>query len=290
MNTVALVTLYNPDKKITERIEILSKQVSKVVLLDNSPVSKNQDDFSCIENCVYHFFGKNLGLSSAFNWALKNLDFIKYSDYVLFFDQDSCVTENLVSSLIHDFIELSKTQNIGFLGPVYFDSTKNELSGITRRSKEVCKNIYELSEIITSSMLTTYSVLKKIGFWNESIFLDYADFELCWRAKSKRFKTFITKSAVLNHSLGEGLLKCRFLKMTFNYSSAFREYYQARSAVKLLRRNYVPCNWKRNFIFNLTVRILLYLIFLPQKAKRAKFFALGVLHGFFNKNGELKIF
>lgn len=288
MNTVALVTLYNPDAKIAGRIKLLSEQVEKVVLLDNSPVCKNKDDFFCIENYVYYFFGENLGLSAAFNWALKNLDFIKTSDFICFFDQDSCVQKNLISTLVNDFIEISRSQKIGFLGSVYFDSTKNELSGITRRSRELCKNIYEVSEIITSSMLTTYGVLEKIGFWDESIFLDYADFELCWRAKSKGFKTFITKNAVLNHSLGEGLLQCRFLKMMFNYSSAFREYYQSRAAVKLLRRGYVPFNWKRNFIFNLTVRILLFLIYLPQKTKRAKYFVLGLLHGFFNKNGELK--
>lgn len=290
MNTVALVTLYNPDEKIFERIKLLSKQVSKVVLLDNSPVFNDKDDFSFIENCVYHFFEKNLGLSAAFNWALKNFDFIKSSDFILFFDQDSCVSENLVSTLVNDFTNLSKSQKIGFLGPVYFDSTRNELSGITKRSKKITENIYEVSEIITSAMITTYEVLECIGFWNESIFLDYADFELCWRGKKYGFKTFITKNTVLNHSLGAGLLKCRLLKMSFNYSSAFREYYQSRAAVKLLKRSYVPANWKRNFIFNLTVRIFIYLIHLPQKINRLKYFWLGILHGLFNKSGELKRF
>ena len=291
MNIVALVTLYNPDEKIAERIEKLSNQVSKVVLLDNSPELQCENLFSSAENVVYHFFGKNLGLSSAFNWALKSLDFIKHSDYVLFFDQDSCVTENLVHILVSDFEELSRNYKVGCIGPVYFDSTKKEISGINKRCVKIDEDIYKISEIITSSMLTTYDVLEKIGFWNESIFLDYADFELCWRMKKYGFETFISKKAVLNHSLGVGVLKCRFVfnEMTFNYSTPLREYYQTRAAIKLLKRNYVPSNWRRNFVFNLTVRIFLYIFYLPHKLTRLKYFFIGFLHGILFKNGEIKI-
>ena len=291
MNTVALVTLYNPDEKIAKRIETLSKQVSKVVLLDNSPNAQCERLFFSAENVVYHFFGKNLGLSSAFNWALKNLAFIKHSDYVLFFDQDSCVTENLVHILVSDFEKLSKIYKVGCIGPVYFDSTKKEISGINKRCIKIDEDIYKTSEIITSSLLTTYDVLEKIGFWDETIFLDYADFELCWRMKKYGFETFISKNTVLNHSLGVGVLKCRlvFKEMTFNYSTPLREYYQTRAAVKLLKRNYVPSNWKRNFVFNLTVRIFLFVFYLPHKFKRLEYFYLGFLHGILSKNGEIKI-
>jgi len=291
MNTVALVTLYNPDEKIAKRIETLSKQVSKVVLLDNSPNAQCERLFFSAENVVYHFLGKNLGLSSAFNWALKNLDFIKHSDYVLFFDQDSCVTENLVHILVSDFEKLSRIYKVGCIGPVYFDSTKKEISGINKRCIKIDEDIYKTSEIITSSLLTTYDVLEKIGFWDETIFLDYADFELCWRMKKYGFETFISKNTVLNHSLGVGVLKCRlvFKEMTFNYSTPLREYYQTRAAVKLLKRNYVPSNWKRNFVFNLTGRIFFFVFYLPHKFKRLEYFYLGFLHGILSKNGEIKI-
>lgn len=291
MNTVALVTLYNPDEKIAERVETLSKQVSKVVLLDNSPNAQCERLFSSAENVIYHFFGKNLGLSLAFNWALKNLGFIKHSDYVLFFDQDSSVAENLVHILVSDFEKLSRSYKVGCIGPVYFDSTKKEISGINKRCVKIDEDIYKAPEIITSSMLTTYDVLEKIGFWDETIFLDYADFELCWRMKKNGFETFISKNAVLNHSLGVGVLKCCLVlkEMTFNYSMPLREYYQTRAAAKLLKRNYVPSNWKRNFVFNLTVRIFLFIFYLPHKLTRLKYFFIGFLHGILSKNGEIKI-
>lgn len=291
MKIIALVTLYNPDSALVERLSKLSPQVSEIVLLDNSPSSLSEKmlyEIKMLKTCVYHFFGKNLGLSAAFNWALKNLDEAKSSDFMIFFDQDSCVAENLVQKLVDDFLRISKKAKIGCLGPVYFDSTVKKYSGITERSEIVEENVYEVSEIITSSMITTYKILEGTGFWDESIFLDYADFELCWRMKKVGYRTFITKDCVLSHSLGTGFLEINFLfkKLTFNYSSPLREYYQTRAAIKLLKRNYIPKNWRRNFIFNLTFRIWIFLAYLPKKRIRLRNFLCGLFDGIKNKSGE----
>lgn len=291
MKIIALVTLYNPDSALVERLSKLSPQVSEIVLLDNSPSSLSEKmlyEIKMLKTCVYHFFGKNLGLSAAFNWALKNLAEAKSSDFMIFFDQDSCVAENLVQKLVDDFLRISKKAKIGCLGPVYFDSTVKKYSGITERSEIVEENVYEVSEIITSSMITTYKILEGTGFWDESIFLDYADFELCWRMKKFGYRTFITKDCALSHSLGTGFLEINFLfkKLTFNYSSPLREYYQTRAAIKLLKRNYIPKNWRRNFIFNLTFRIWIFLAHLPKKRSRLRNFLCGLFDGIKNKSGE----
>ena len=290
MNTVALVTLYNPDEKINDRIELLSKQVSEIFLLDNSPGSQCGSLFSAIKNCTYLFFGENLGLSAAFNRVLKSFSVCRTADFILFFDQDSCVTEQLINTLARDFISLSMVYKVGCLGPEYFDEVRGIHAGITKRNVSVGNGCFRSKEIITSSMITTYRVLEDIGFWDESVFLDYADFELCWRMAKHGYEVFITGNAVLNHSLGVGTLQCYFLfkKMTFNYSTPLREYYQTRAAMTLLKRDYIPPNWKRNFMFNVTVRILLYTFCLPEKLKRLKYFCLGFVHGILGKSGELQ--
>lgn len=289
MNTIALVTLYNPDEKINERIKLLSEQVSSIFLLDNSPCLQCGDLFSAIKNCTYLSFGENLGLSAAFNRVLKCFSVCRTSDFILFFDQDSCITEQFIDTLVRDFISLSMLYKVGCLGPEYFDKIRGIRSGITKRNTPVGNGCFRSKEIITSSMITTYQVLEDIGFWDESVFLDYADFELCWRMAKYGYKVFITGNATLNHSLGVGTLQCHFLfkKMTFNYSSPIREYYQTRAAMTLLKRNYVPLNWKRNFMFNLTVRILLHTLYLPEKLKRLKYFCLGFAHGILGKKKHL---
>lgn len=291
MKTVALVTLYYPCADVVAHIEQLSKQVSTVILLDNTPQESHKDLFSHIKKSVYHSFGENLGLSAAFNRALKECSVCRESDFIFFFDQDSCVTPHLIRTLVNDFLTLQKTYCVGLLGPLYFDKTRNRKAGITKRAKYVGSGCFQETEIITSSMITTYHILEYVGFWDESIFLDYADFELCWRMAKKGFGIFVTSNATLIHSLGSGWINANFLlkKCSMTYSTPLREYYQTREAVKLLGRRYIPFNWRRNFIFNLTIRILLYTLYLPEKVKRLKYFCLGIVHGVLGRNGELKI-
>lgn len=287
MNTIALVTLYNPDRSVIYNIDRLAEQVDKVFLLDNSLENDNSNLFSHIENSVYYYFGKNLGLSGAFNRILKTNKLIQYSDFILFFDQDSCVSDNLVHTLINDFEFLEGHYKIGCLGPVYFDSIKQMYSGISKRYINVENNCFKVSEIITSSMITRYSILIDIDFWNEDIFLDYADFDLCWRLAKKKYEIFITQNAVLNHSLGAGFICTSFFmkRLCLTYSPPYREYYQTRESVKFLKKNYVPFNWKRNFIFNLTIRIFIFLFHLPNKTDRLKYFCKGFFDGLNKKNG-----
>ena len=286
MKTCALVTLYKPDSSVRNNVVSLAKQVSKLILIDNTENTENSAIFRGFDNCAYIWNGENFGLSVAFNRALKNLPAAKDSDYILFFDQDSCVTENLVSTLVHDFEEIAKADKIGCLGAVYFDSVKGEYGGISRLGKEICENCFEVTELITSAMITKYSILEEVGFWNENIFLDYADFDLCWRLGQIGYKSFISKNAILNHSLGFGFLKVNFFGKTLNmsYSPPFREYYQTRAAVKLLLKSYVPLRWKKNFLFNIFCRIWIFSINLPNGKKRFRYFLKGVKDGLLHKN------
>ena len=55
--------------------------------------------------------------------------------------------------------------------------------------------------------MTKYCVLQKINFWNEDIFLDFADYDLCWRLNKNGLYSFITNNVTLEHCLGEGIVK-----------------------------------------------------------------------------------
>lgn len=290
MTTAALVTLFYPDENVIKNIEKLSEQTTRIFLLDNTPENPCNERFSHIKNAEYISFEKNLGLSSAFNKALKEITFLTEADFILFFDQDSCITKNFIQNLVNGFQELSKTQRIGLLGPVYFDSTKKKYGGITKHCEKISQGFFLTTEIITSGMITTYKILENVGFWDEGIFLDYADFELCWKMIQNGFEIFITENALLNHSLGSGFLNVNliFKKLCLSYSPPLREYYQTREAVKFLKRDYVPKNWRKNFLFNLTIRILIFIFRLPQKFQRLKYFFLGIKDGLKNKSGELQ--
>lgn len=269
----ALVTVYNPSETVVNNIKAISKQVNRVVLCDNSCV-KHEDMFSEIDNVDFFFFKENLGLSAAFNRILKKYKSFNCEDFIIFFDQDSQIADNHVNQLIEDYKMLeNKGIKIGCLGPVYFNVNSGSLE-IPRKKKHIENQIYCVSSIITSSMLCRYGKLEEIGFWNEDIFLDMADWDLCWRFQKYGLMCCLDVKIVLNHSLGEGEKKIGFLKLEI--SNPVRGYYQIREALYLMGKSYVPLKYRIRFIYMLTIRPVFYLIFFDKKNARIKYFFKGI--------------
>lgn len=267
---IALVSLYNPDKTVKKNILQISEQVDVVFLCDNS-LQNNQDMFIQIPKVRYIFNGNNLALSSAFNKVLKNLSIFNWSDddFVIFFDQDSSIKEGHVNRLICEYNFLySQGYRVGCIGPMYFNRSINKLA-IPRIKEKISQDSYIVKSIITSSMLTTYSALKKINFWNEKLFLDLADWDLCWRLMAKKYICVETKATILDHAVGSGYKRFAFFKVA--QSSAIREYYQTKNCLYLLFKPYVPFKYKLGFIRNLFIRPILHYFIFEDGKKRLRY-------------------
>lgn len=281
----ALVTLYNPKDDVIININNISKQVDKVFICDNS-INSNVELFKNINNLDYIFFNKNLGLSGAFNAILKNVNnSFRDDDFIIFFDQDSNVNENHVKKLINEFTQLNiDGYDVGCIGPVYFNQSSSKVE-VPKNYKVINENNLSVKSIITSSMLTRYSILKEINFWNEDIFLDLADWDFCWRILQNKKLCVMTKSTVLNHTLGIGEKKIGLFKLRIG--NTFREYYQIRDSLKLLHKKYTPIKFKIRFILMLTIRYWLYLIFLDDKKNRVYYHRKGITDYHKKINGAL---
>lgn len=260
---VALCTLFNPKETVVGNIVNLSKQVFSIVLLDNSDYS-NEQMFSHIEKTIYIPNYKNLGLSSAFNKGLK-LEIVENSDYLVFFDQDSSIPEGFIDKLCYDFELVSNRISIGCMGPQYFDVQSSRVIN-PHLNNEIVKGLYIVSTTITSSMLTTYSVLKDIGFWNEDVFLDMADWDICWRMKKKGYKVVLDKNLTLTHTLGNGVK--RILGIEIRMNNPIREYYQIRDSILLSRTNYIPLKYRIRFLLMWFIMPPIYIALFPEKKKR----------------------
>lgn len=272
MKTIAFVTLYFPDESVKINVTNLCHLVDEVFLLDNTNAPKKDNPFLSAEirNAKFFSSGKNLGLSAAFNKCLKTLE---ENCFVLFFDQDSFCSENLIAQLKNDYEICCKILNRkGIIGPAYFEKNSNRLM-VPRRKKEIAKKIYCVNSIITSGMFCELDVLKKINFWNEEIFLDMADWDLCWRAKANGFFCCLSENAVLSHRLGE---KFHRGIVALKEGAPFRVYYQTRDCLRLLTKKYTPFKFRIRFLLMISVRPVLHLIFLPDRKKRMKYFVKGI--------------
>lgn len=284
----ALVSVYHPTKAIVSKIATTIAQTDRTYICDNSPSSYVKLFAPLIaEGCVeYVWFGENLGLSQGFNRILKNADYPwKPDDYVLFFDQDSSISPGHVKKLVSDFVQL-KNENypIGCIGPLYYNTSSGR-EEIPRSKKEISHRIYAVSSIITSSMLTTYEVLQQVGFWNEHIFLDMADWDLCWRIQKAAKLCCLTEKTILHHSIGNG--EKRIGPLCLRVGAPFREYYQIRDSLYLLFQAYTPLKYRVRFCAMLFIRSPLHVIFLDHRKERFVYIFCGIRDFFCRKTGPL---
>ena len=290
--TAAVVTLYHPKGETAESLKALAGQVTSLILSDNTPDGDHRAMFTEIPNAVYLANGTNLGLAAGVNRGLDTEE-ARESDYVFFFDQDSRVPEGHIMTMIRDWEALEKDHRIGLLGPRFYD----EITG-TYNADAILDNETEASgdpyvpigQMITSSMMTTWGIMKEIGFWNEEIFLDYGDYELCWRLMSAGYELFITKNVTLTHRLGDGAVdaEVKGQKIRLAYGAPVRKYYQTRAAVKLLRKDYIPEPWRKLLKMNLTRRRYYDLRYLPDKWKNTVYYFRGLRDGLLNRQGEIR--
>ena len=264
--SIALITLYEPNEVCIENARLISRQVDRLYLCDNSRET-HEADFRNRKNATYLFFGENRGLSTAFDSVLKvqNNGFSE-DDFILFFDQDTTVPNGHIEKLTVRFAELEmKGFKVGCLGPVYY----NPYTGAVKKARikrKLYGNVYAVESVITSSMVTRFRILREAGFWNEKVFLDMADWDLCWRIRKQGYLCCSAEDIVLTHRLGEDENKGgRNAAMS---RRMFREYYQTREAIYLLHQPYTPLRFRAKFIKQLTLSSAYRLIRFPERARR----------------------
>lgn len=278
----ALITLYNPTDEQINNINNIMEQVDCVVACDNSSYS---NEYRIPSGCIYSSSEKNMGLSSAFNYVLKDK---KYgwsdSDYIIFFDQDSKIREGHIQNLISDFENcLNQKINIGCIGPVYYNTSNDQLE-IPHDKTEMLNGIYDVKSIITSSMLCRYKELAAIGFWNDEIFLDMADWDLCWRFMYNGYKCCMTTNTKITHSVGIGDKKIG--PFHFRVGAPIREYYQIRDSQYLKAKDYTPLKFKIRFFAMRTIRCMIHEAFYDDSKLRMHYIKRGIKDYKANIHGE----
>ena len=271
----AIVSLFHPTAEHAEHAALLAAQADRLILCDNSPDSHEALFASLGEKAVYLPNRKNLGLSAAFNKVLKDPRFDwQEDDFIIFFDQDSVVPQGHIQKLTEVYRRLEQEGHpLGCLGPVYFN-TSNQREEIPHQKRRIDAENMCVSSIITTSMLCRYGALKEIGFWNEDVFLDMADWDVCWRFSARGKEIVLSRVSVIRHSVGEGNKKAGPLEL--RVGRPFREYYQIRDCLYLLKKRYVPLKYKLRFIAMLAVRSPLHLLLLEDKRQRWWYIRQGI--------------
>lgn len=267
-NIAAGIVLYNPDVvRLRENIEAIYSQIELLILIDNG-----SDNISFIEakyknfNNIYIIKNeKNLGIAKGLNQII---DFCesKGFNWVLTLDQDSVCPSNL----IEEYRKYMQLPNVAIISPTIADRNKDK-----EETKHICD--YEIiNKCITSASLTNIEICKKVGCFDEKMFIDLVDFEYCKRLLLNGYKIIRVNSVVLLHEIGH-ITQRRFLfwHVDVKNHSAFRKYYMA--------RNILYCAKKQESYFSVAIAylrvlkiFLLTLLYEKNKIKKCKLMIKGI--------------
>lgn len=257
--TGIIVVLFNPTEQQREHVAKLA-ETFRVVAVDNS---------SCMwsaNNSLTHYIynGKNLGIAEAQNIGIRYiLEHLPGVSHILFLDQDSKVNLDFPFRMQREYMRIKDSHpTLAMLGPAVIDEMSGkEYKSIIHKDASADSGFTPRREIISSGSIVAKDVLEDVGMNLPEMFIDYVDFEWCWRAESKGYVVGITQNVKIVHTVGQNEINIFGYKIIL--SSPFRYFYQTRNLLWLCRKSYVPRQFK---VANLvkTIARLIYFPFVPK--------------------------
>ena len=211
--------LFNPDRDVISNVETYKDLVDVCVVVDNSE-RKNEVSKYFEENSSYIYIDMhgNQGIAAALNAGIEYLH-SKNMGMALTMDQDSLFpTSDYLA--IYQLIEKYKDEY--------------SLIGLDVNRVDPSKEIVLVPYWITSGNFVNISDFYLAGKMNESLFIDYVDFDLGYRFKKAHLKIGYLSGYCITHTIGNPI-PIHVLNKTFyalNHSP-IRYYYRYRNAYYL---------------------------------------------------------
>ena len=232
MKIAAVVILYHPNDSFLRNIKSYYDLVSKVYIFDNTEnVSPLKDELQQLEKIDYYHDYENGGLPKRLNegsYKAINDGF----DWLLTMDQDSNFLDGSFSKYLVCFNQFINKENVALFG------TSNERDIINSTVQCLFEEDYKL---MTSGNLINLSLFKKIGEYDEALFIDCVDHDYCIRSFIAGYKSIRFLNIYLAHELGDSVnrasIKTFFLlKKKKEIHSPIRYYYMIRNMLYLTEK------------------------------------------------------
>lgn len=283
MIIAAAVILYYPSKGIIDNILSYSSFVNILYSLDNSedPSREIVEQIKKIPNCLYIHNGENEGIAKRLNQVCR-LAIEDGFEWLLTMDQDSYFSEKNISTYINCAQALANKEQIAMTG----------VEIIKKETEEISCRYTEVISLITSGSMINLALFKKIGPFDEALFIDQVDLEYCYRAILKEYKVNQFPDIFLEHSLGVASVhkSLKTFKNTYrSLHSPLRIYYITRNYL------YIRSRYRKSFSTeiaktekDLLIRLKNNLLYGKERIAVLKFFFKGIMDFKRKKMGKIQ--
>jgi rhamnosyltransferase len=254
----AVIIAYLPDEKmLTGTIGSLYGQVNTIYIIDNTPggsdVFRGGTLLGGKNNIELITLGENLGIAEAQDIGIKKA-LADGAEFILLSDQDTHYPADYVSKMLEAYETMAKKEKIAVIVPDFAELNRGgERQGFMIFNGIFLKRIYpksgchKITQAIASGMIIPAKALVQVGFMDKKLFIDWVDFEWCWRAHAKGYAIIGCADVIIQHSLGDVAKKVG--SKSYPVRSPIRHYYIIRNGIYLaLRSKYINFGMRVNLI------------------------------------------
>lgn len=250
----AVIVSFNPDiRRLDKNCRSLKEQGFEIIVVDNGSNINLCESFPQSELIK---LGENKGIATALNVGMQEAK-NRGGSWVLSLDQDTEVASNLLDEY-RKHIDL---QDIGALSPRI----------IRRGEKEAVytEKVETIERCPTSGFFMKTELWEAIGGYDDWMFIDYVDYDICKRIKNKGFNIYRINSTYIIQELGKleinplfdslgralHIQKLRNFAKVYNHSP-MRNYYFVRNALYYMHKykDSINIRYERSFLMRWEIK------------------------------------
>ena len=277
MKIPATVIWYNPDNENIKNIRTYIDYVEKLYIIDNSKENNKKlaDSLNNLKT-EYIYNDKNLGIAKALNLACEKAVNDNF-EWILTMDQDSSFDSDSINAYFRAFEKMTKN-NVGIISPRHI--LKNDIDKFSD-----VKESAEVDHVMTSGNLLNLKIWEEIGRFDENLFIDEVDSEICFRIIENGYKVIQLNKIRMFHELGN-LEKKNFFtrKISVLNHNHIRKYYIMRNKFYMLKKYK---KYRSRYIYYILNDFFKVIFYEKDKLRKLKYMFKGIADFMKSKMGEL---
>lgn len=293
-NPAAIIVIFYPDPTALLRlVKVLTHQVNKIYVVDNTPAGFFRSDFSFGHPHIQLIrLGENLGVAAGQNVGIEKARSEGFS-HVLLMDQDSEPSPDMLGTLFHHLSRLEKQGiKVAAVGPQLVNARNAKLRPFATVGGHHKKDFFSNNDewilcdyLVASGSLIPLSVFTLVGEMDEALFIDCVDVEWAHRAATKGFVCVGVPGARMRYTQGNA--QWNFLGYSMAKYPPIRHYYFFRNVCELCSRSYMQTAWKCRVLVTLLPYALLLSTAAPPRLQNLKMVVRGIHHGLRGRMGPI---
>jgi rhamnosyltransferase len=284
------VVTYDPAPALPAHLRALRSQCGKLVVVDNGSANVQWvAEVAAQCGCDLVRNNSNLGIASALNVGAR-IALDQGFDWLGTFDQDSLCPSGAIEGLLALEQAHPRGSQIGVLSMEQRDRVLQR--GYHHRLDILEETVHwrRLRTTITSGSLLRVAALRQSGAFDDALFIDMVDHELCLRLRRHGWLVVEARDVVMAHSIGDASVhRLLWLPVVCTNHSATRRYYRVRNQLEVSRRNlWFDPVWAVKGVFQLFAPAVAVLLFEQQRGAKLAAMVRGAADFVLRRFGRLR--